>query len=81
MRHARDRLLVDVPLFAVAADLYGRSGPAAASVLRRSDTARVWDNSRIDGPDEVALFAGGVPMRRCRWPAWTPDVILERLGR
>jgi hypothetical protein len=41
MRHARDRLLTDVPLFSVAADLYGRSGPAAASVLRRSDTARV----------------------------------------
>lgn len=40
MRHARDRLLA-VPLFAVAADLYGRSGPAAASVLKRSDTARV----------------------------------------
>jgi hypothetical protein len=41
MRHARDRLLAEVPLFAVAADLYGRSGPAAAAVLRRSDTARV----------------------------------------
>jgi hypothetical protein len=41
MRHARDRLLEEVPLFAVAADLYGRSGPAAAAVLRRSDTARV----------------------------------------
>jgi hypothetical protein len=41
MRRARDRLLTDVPLFAVAADLYGRSGPAAAAVLRRSDTARV----------------------------------------
>jgi hypothetical protein len=40
MRHARDRLLVEVPLFAVAADIYGRSGPAAAAVLRRSDTAR-----------------------------------------
>jgi len=40
MRRARDRLLADVPLFAVAADLYGRSGPAAADVLRRSDTAR-----------------------------------------
>jgi hypothetical protein len=40
MRRARDRLLADVPLFAVAADLYGRSGPAAAGVLRRSDTAR-----------------------------------------
>jgi hypothetical protein len=41
MRRSRDRLLTDVPMFAVAADLYGRSGPAAASVLRRSDTARV----------------------------------------
>jgi hypothetical protein len=40
MRQSRDRLLAEVPLFAVAADLYGRSGPAAASVLRRSDTAR-----------------------------------------
>jgi hypothetical protein len=41
MRHARDQLLSEVPLFAVAADLYGRSGPAAASVLGRSPTARV----------------------------------------
>jgi hypothetical protein len=40
MRHARDSLL-SVPMFAVAADLYGRSGPVAAGVLRRSDTARV----------------------------------------
>jgi hypothetical protein len=40
MRHARDRLL-SVPVFALASDLYGRSGPAAASVLKRSDTARV----------------------------------------
>jgi len=40
MRRARDHLLVEVPLFSVAADLYGRSGPAAAAVLRRSDTAR-----------------------------------------
>ncbi len=41
MRRARDQLLAEVPLFAVAADLYGRSGPAAAGVLKRSDTARV----------------------------------------
>ncbi|HEY7375349.1 MAG TPA: CFI-box-CTERM domain-containing protein [Polyangia bacterium] len=40
MRHARDRLLVEVPLFSVAADLYGRSGPPAAALLRRSDAAR-----------------------------------------
>jgi len=41
MRRARNQLLAEVPLFAVAADLYGRSGPAAAGVLERSDTARV----------------------------------------
>ena len=34
MRRARNQLLAEVPLFAVAADLYGRSGPAAAGVLR-----------------------------------------------
>jgi hypothetical protein len=33
MRRARNQLLAEVPLFAVAADLYGRSGPAAAGVL------------------------------------------------
>ena len=38
---ARNQLLAEVPLFAVAADLYSRSGPAAAGVLKRSDTARV----------------------------------------
>ena len=41
MRRARNQLLVEVPLFSVAANLYGRSGPAAAGVLKRSDTARV----------------------------------------
>ena len=41
MRRARNQLLVEVPLFSVAADLYNRSGPAAAGVLKRSDTARV----------------------------------------
>ena len=40
MRRSRDQLLAQVPLFSVAADLYGRSGPAAAGVLKRSDTAR-----------------------------------------
>jgi hypothetical protein len=41
MRRSRDRLLDEVPLFAVAADLYKRSGPAAAGMIGRSDTARV----------------------------------------
>jgi hypothetical protein len=40
MRKVRDRLRPHSTMFAVATDLYYRSGPAAAEVLRRSDTAR-----------------------------------------
>jgi hypothetical protein len=56
MRHARDRLLVEVPLFAVAADLYARSGPAASDVLRRSEAARVLAR-RLLGPLGTAAEA------------------------
>jgi Fibronectin type III domain len=40
MRKVRDRLRPASTMFAVATDLYYRSGPAAAELLRRSDTAR-----------------------------------------
>jgi hypothetical protein len=40
MRQARDQLRAASTVFAVAADLYYRAGPAAAAVLERSDTAR-----------------------------------------
>jgi Fibronectin type III domain len=40
LRRVRDRLRPASVLFATASDLYYRSGPAAAEVLRRSDTAR-----------------------------------------
>lgn len=40
LRRVRDRLRPASVLFATATDLYYRSGPAAADVLRRSDTAR-----------------------------------------
>jgi hypothetical protein len=56
MRRARDRLVAEVPLFAVAADLYGRSGTAAAGVLRRSDTARTLAR-RVLGPLGIAADA------------------------
>jgi hypothetical protein len=56
MRHARDRLLAEVPLFSVASDLYGRSGPAAAGVLRRSDTARALARAML-GPLGTAAEA------------------------
>ncbi|MES1158225.1 MAG: CFI-box-CTERM domain-containing protein [Haliangium ochraceum] len=40
MRQARDRLHAASTMFAVAADLYYRAGPAAAALLSQSDTAR-----------------------------------------
>jgi hypothetical protein len=40
LRRVRDRLRSSSTLFATATDLYYRSGPAAAEVLKRSDTAR-----------------------------------------
>jgi hypothetical protein len=40
MRRVRDRLRPASALFALATDLYYRSGPAAAGVIRRSDSAR-----------------------------------------
>ena len=64
MRKVRDRLRSRSTMFAVATDLYYRSGPAAAEVLRRSDTARALVR-RLLGPigaaskAAVALAAGG----------------------
>ncbi len=64
MRKVRDRLRPESTMFAVATDLYYRSGPAAAEVLRRSDTARALVR-RLLGPigaaskAAVALGSGG----------------------
>jgi len=55
MRRARNQLLAEVPLFAVAADLYTRSGPAAAGVLRRSDTARVLARQMLGPLGTIAI--------------------------
>jgi predicted ABC-type ATPase len=57
---------------------YGRLWPLVAAAIGRADATRVWDNSRYDGPTEVALFAGGIPTGRCRWPVWTPPDLSSR---
>ena len=56
MRRVRDRLRADAPWFAVMSDLYQRSGPAAAALLGRSDTARVLAR-RLIGPLGMAAEA------------------------
>ena len=58
MRKVRDRLRPQSTMFAVATDLYYRSGPAAAEVLRRSDTARALVR-RLLGPDRRRVTGRG----------------------
>ena len=59
MRRARNQLLAEVPLFAVAADLYDHC-LAAASLIRRSDTARTLVR-RLIGPIGAAALAQREP--------------------
>jgi hypothetical protein len=66
LRELRDRLRPASALFAAAADLYYRSGPAAAAVLRRSDTARALARELL-GPVAAAAqvtVAAGPQSRR-----------------
>lgn len=57
---------------------YQRLWPLVVDAIGRADTARVWDNSRRDGPVEVALFAQGMPVGPCPWPPWTPQPLRLR---
>jgi predicted ABC-type ATPase len=43
-----------------------------------ADAATFWDNSRHDGPREVALFASGLPVGTPAWPSWAPATLTER---
>ena len=51
---------------------YARLWPLIAEAVDRVHLAHVFDNSGLDGPVELAMFAGGSPVGRCRWPDWTP---------
>jgi predicted ABC-type ATPase len=57
---------------------YRRLWPLVVDGIGRADTARVWDNARHDGPTEVALFAAGLPVGSCHWPAWAPSTLTQR---
>jgi predicted ABC-type ATPase len=60
---------------------YQRLWPLVADAITRADLAHVFDNSRVDGPDEVAMFAGGVPVGPCRWPVWAPASLRDHWPR
>ncbi len=54
---------------------YARLWPLVAQAVVRCDSATVWDNSRWDGPQQVALFIGGAVVGACAWPTWTPPAL------
>jgi hypothetical protein len=59
MRQVRDDLTRRSPLFAAAADLYYRSGPAAAAVLKQSQTARAVVRRLLGPAAALATIAAG----------------------
>jgi hypothetical protein len=58
MRRARDELVPASSLFATAASIYYDAGPAAAAVLRKSDTARALVRHLLGPIGSVALARG-----------------------
>lgn len=60
---------------------YRRLWPLVAEAICHANRAHVWDNSRWDGPEKVALFASGIPDGVCRWPEWTPAPLADRWPR
>ena len=57
---------------------YQRLWPLVTAAITRADTTHVWDNSRYDGPGEVALFSAGTAIGPCRWPDWTSRELTAR---
>jgi hypothetical protein len=64
MRKVRDGLRPRSTMFALATDLYYRSGPAAAEVLRRSDTARALVRRFLGPVGAVSQAAVALPALR-----------------
>ncbi|MCU1369316.1 MAG: hypothetical protein JWO77_510 [Ilumatobacteraceae bacterium] len=49
-----------------------------AEAIDRCDTASCWDNSRFDGPSNVAAFTSGEVDRAPKWPSWASKALTQR---
>jgi predicted ABC-type ATPase len=67
----------DVPTEKIRAR-HRRLWSVVIGAVELADVATFWDNSRLEGPTEVALFSGGLPVGSPSWPAWAPQVLVER---
>lgn len=56
---------------------YERLWPLIAQAAPRCHRALLLDNSRIDGPRQVASFRDGVSDVPPAWPDWSPPPLLE----
>jgi predicted ABC-type ATPase len=54
---------------------YRRLWAFVANAVALSDTATVYDNSRLAGPRIVAQLSGGELIGTPSWPAWTPEAL------
>ena len=55
---------------------YARLWPHVVTALPHCHQAIFYDNSRDDGPLEVAAYRRAIPDYGPRWPRWTPDALL-----
>lgn len=62
----------DVPEYKIR-ERYQRLWALVAAAIVRSDSATVYDNSKLKGPQIVAQFTNGFAVGSLTWPAWTPQ--------
>lgn len=67
----------DVPEVKIR-ERHARLWNVVADAVLLADAATCWDNTRHDGPSEVATFLDGVPVYAPRWPAWAPADLVDR---
>jgi predicted ABC-type ATPase len=57
---------------------YQRLWPLVAMAAEKAQSAALWDNSTLGGPDLVADLASGQLLAPPKSPSWTPDVLATR---
>lgn len=67
----------DVPEHKIR-ERYQRLWRLVAQALLLADRAVVYDNSRPDGPANIAEFFGGMPFGAATWPEWAPGPMVSR---
>ena len=57
---------------------YHRLWALVTRAITESDTATVYDNTRLAGPRIIAQLSAGQIAGAPSWPAWTPEPLLSR---